>query len=186
MLKGYTVGLFGRNLLNMAMGAIAGAAWLASYPIARAYGAITKNAKYKRGFNIKIPRPMSPNAWVKYYRFEQKHATMAMIRSSNLMAIPMLIGKTIQYNLWDPIKHIFTLDMKHLAGGSYVTTGEDERELIKDRADAEYKNLMEDRDEYLDDEEDEEEETQVQKEKNREVVKDKKDNEDDDDDKGED
>ena len=125
--KSYTFGFVGRNILNLGMGAIAGAAWLVSYPFAAAIGAVGSLAgkkeltKFYRGFNIKIPRPMSPQGWYNYYLYGQRHATSdAMLKRGDLEGIGEFILRSAQYNLWHPLKHVLTLDVEHLSGGGYV------------------------------------------------------------------
>ena len=131
----------GRNALNIGMGALGGAAWLASYPVAITYGAFTGQVqKYKRGFRIPIPYPMSPIAWTRYYVYRRRHVSMALARNVWYMALPVLIGKSIQYNLWDPLKHLLTLDMDHLAGGAYVNMPK-KRDAISKRGEKEYREL---------------------------------------------
>lgn len=140
-LKAYTVGLFGRNILNLGMGAVAGTAWLASYPFALLAAGITGNKKYYKGFNIKIPHPQSPKGWMKYYAYHRRHVWNAMFRYADKRRWWPLVypGKFLQYNVWDPIKHLITLDVNHLSGGAYF--GKDtKREAIKDRADADYRS----------------------------------------------
>jgi len=128
--KSYTFGLFGRNILNIGMGAIAGAAWLATYPLAAlvgAVGSISGNQdlkKYYKGFNIKIPRPMSPKGWFEYYMHDQKHATTSVKRigidgGGRWRQAGEFFLRLLHYNLWHPLKHILTLDMKHLSGRGY-------------------------------------------------------------------
>ena len=147
--KACTFGLIGRNILNIGMGAIAGAAWLGTYPLAvmvGAYGSLAGNQdlkKYYKGFNIKIPRPMSPKGWYEYYLHHQKHAVSAAARvqmdgGKIGKQIQEFILRFFQYNLWHPIKHILTLDMKHLSGNGYFEPHEkDKRKKMEEMAKAE-------------------------------------------------
>lgn len=156
--KACTFGLIGRNILNIGMGAIAGAAWLANYPLAAmvgAYGSLSGNQdlkKYYKGFNIKIPRPMSPKGWYEYYLHHQKHAATAVTRvgmneGNTGEQILEFILRFFQYDLWHPLKHILTLDIKHLSGRGYFEPHAKEKkkkldelarsELRKDQSDFE-------------------------------------------------
>ena len=129
--KACTFGFVGRNILNIGMGILGGAAWLATYPLAALVGAVGSASgnkelkKYYKGFNIKIPRPMSPNGWYRYYLHDQKHATSAINRMDDLgKSRSRIVGEFLlrfpQYNIWHPLKHILTLDIKHLSGGGYI------------------------------------------------------------------
>ena len=102
--KAYTFGFVGRNILNLGMGALAGAAWLATWPVSALYGLASGKKRYYKGFNIKIPRPMSPNGWYNHYMFGQRHVYGAGVRARiDGHGIPYLAGymalKTLQYNL---------------------------------------------------------------------------------------
>ena len=156
-LKAYTVGLFGRNILNLGMGAIAGTAWLASYPFALLTAGITGNREYYKGFNIRIPRPQSPKQWMRYYLYNRRHVGNAMGRYIKnrwwwFLVIP---GKFIQYDIWDPFKHLVTLDMDHLAGGAFIK--DTKKEAIRDRADEDHRFATGNIPDYVDDEQNEEE-----------------------------
>ena len=150
--KAFTFGFVGRNILNIGMGILGGAAWLATYPVAALVGAVgsaTGNEelkKYYKGFNIKIPRPMSPKGWFRYYLHDQKHATSAIRRmneadKSNARTIGEFLLRFSQYNIWHPIKHIFTLDIKHLSGGGFIEPHKKDKLKKKlQLADVEYRN----------------------------------------------
>ncbi len=155
IMKAYTVGLFGRNILNLGMGAIAGTAWLASYPIARMIGAATGKAEYKKGFNIRIPHPQSAKKWLRYYMYSRRHVGNTISRYlKRPWIMPLVVaGKFIQYDIWDPFKHLITFDVNHLSGGAYF--GKDtKREAIKDRADADYRSAAAPVDDDYEDDED--------------------------------
>ena len=115
-----------------------------SYPFALLTGAITGNKEYYKGFNIRIPHPQSPKAWMKYYMYNRRHVGNAISRHINKkwwMCFFVVPGKFIQYDIWDPFKHLITLDMNHLAGGAYF--GKDtKREAIMKRADEDYRSAV--------------------------------------------
>ncbi|MBO4336694.1 MAG: hypothetical protein J5842_01305, partial [Lachnospiraceae bacterium] len=124
-------------------------AWIVSYPIAAAYAKISGKSKFKKGFNIKIPRPMSPLGWYNYYRNEQGHATGQVKKVQDndggfFAQAGTFIGRSIQYNLWDPFKSIVTLDINSLAGGGVIEPHAKEKEIDKQqRIDAEMRSIRE-------------------------------------------
>lgn len=147
--KSYTFGFVGRNILNLGMGVLAGSAWLATWPVSALYGLASGKKRYYKGFNIKIPRPMSPNGWFNHYLFGQRHVLGATYRAKIEMddhGCLYLLGyaalKALQYNLWDPFKHVITLNMEKLSGGGYIAPqGKDLKEegyqrSLKDKEEA--------------------------------------------------